>query len=156
MVIGWLVDWLLLYRCTTWKLTKWMEKKLDSNYTRMLQVILNESWRQHPTKQQLYDHQPHIMKTIKVRWTRHVAHCWRSRDKVISDVLLWILLHGQANAGRPARTYIQQLYADTKQNPEDLPEAMDDREGLQERVRDICADGTMWWWWMIIIVCKQL
>ena len=62
---------ILLYGCTTWMLTKRMEKKLDSNYTRMRRAILNESWRQHPTKQQLYGHLPPIMKTIKVRQTRH-------------------------------------------------------------------------------------
>ena len=45
---------ILLYGCTTWTLTKRKEKKLDSNYTRMLWAILNKSWRQHPTKQQLY------------------------------------------------------------------------------------------------------
>ena len=39
-----------LYGCTTWTLTKWLEKKLDGNYTRMLRAILNKSWRQHPTK----------------------------------------------------------------------------------------------------------
>ena len=33
-------------------LTKWMEKKLDGNYTRTLQAVLNKSQRQHPTKQQ--------------------------------------------------------------------------------------------------------
>ena len=27
---------ILLYGCTTWMLTKWLEKKLDGNYTRML------------------------------------------------------------------------------------------------------------------------
>ena len=80
---------ILLYGCTTWTLTKRMEKKLDDNYTRMLQAILNKSWRQHPTKQQLYDHLPTITKTIKIRWTRHTRHSWRSRDKLISDVLLW-------------------------------------------------------------------
>ena len=30
------------------------------------------------------------MKTIQVRWTRHAGYCWRSRNKLISDVLLWI------------------------------------------------------------------
>ena len=40
---------ILLYGCTTWKLIKRMEKKLDSNYTRMLQAILNKSWKQHST-----------------------------------------------------------------------------------------------------------
>ena len=44
---------ILLYGCTTWTLTKRMEKMLDGNYTRMLQAILNKSRRQHPTKQQL-------------------------------------------------------------------------------------------------------
>ena len=120
-----------------------MEKKLDGNYTRMLRAILNKSWRQHPTKQQLYGHLPPIMKTIQVKWTRHMGHCWRSRDKLISGILLWT----PAKAGQPARTYIQQLCANTGCSLEDLPEAMDEREGWWERVRDICADGTTWWWW---------
>ena len=34
---------ILLYGCTTWTLTKRLEKKLDINYTRMLQAILNKS-----------------------------------------------------------------------------------------------------------------
>ena len=79
---------ILLYGCTTWTLTKRLEKKLDSNYTRMLRAILNKSWRQHPTKYQLYGHLPPIMKTIQVRSTKHAGHCWRSRDELISDVLL--------------------------------------------------------------------
>ena len=41
---------ILLYGCTTWTLTKRLEKKLDGNYTRMLRAILNKSWRQHPTR----------------------------------------------------------------------------------------------------------
>ena len=70
---------ILLYGCTTWTLTKRMEKKLDGNYTRMLWAILNKSWRQHLIKQQLYGYLPPITKTIKIRRTRHVGHCWRSR-----------------------------------------------------------------------------
>ena len=35
---------ILLYGCTTWTLTKRLEKKLDGNYTRMLRAILNRSW----------------------------------------------------------------------------------------------------------------
>ena len=55
---------ILLYGCTTWTLTKRLEKKLDGNYTRMLRAILNKSWRQHPTRHQLYGHLPPITKTI--------------------------------------------------------------------------------------------
>ena len=126
-------------------------EKADGNYTRMLRAILNRSWRQHPKKQQLYSHLPPITKTIQIRGTRHVEHCWRSRDKLISDVLLWTPSHGLAKAGRAAWTYIQQLCEDMGCSPEDLPKAMNDREGWRERVRDICADGTTWWWWYIYI-----
>ena len=139
---------ILLYGCTTWTLTKWLEKKLDGNYTRMLRAILNKSWQQHSTRHQLYSHLPLIMKTIQVRRTIRAGHCWRSRDELISDVLLWTLTHGCAKAGWPARTYIQQLCEDTGCSPEDLLEAMNDREKWQERVRDIRATSTTWWWWL--------
>ena len=68
-------------------------------------------------------------------WTRYVGHCWRRRNKLISDELLSTASHEQAKAGRPARTNIQQLCANTGCSPEDLSEAMDDRERWQERVR---------------------
>ena len=104
---------MLLYWCTTWTLTKRQKKKLDGNYTRMLRAILNKSWRQ----------------TIKVRRSRHAGHCWRSMDELISDVLLWIPSYGQAKAGCPARTYIQQLCEDTGCNPEDMQKGEVARDG---------------------------
>ena len=97
----------------------------------------------HPTRHQLYGHLPPITKSIQVRRTRHAGHCWRSRDELIRDVLLWIPTHGRAKAGRPARTYIQQLCEDTGCCPEDLPRAMNDREEWRERVRDIRAASTI-------------
>ena len=117
----------------------------------MLRAILNKSWRQHPTTHQLYGPLPPITKTIQARRTRHARHCWRSKDELIRDVLLWTHIYGQAKAGRPARTYIQQLCEDTGCSPEDLPESMNDREKWRERVRDIRASGTTcwWWWWRI-------
>ena len=87
-----------------------------------------------------------ITKTIQVRRTRHTGHCWRSRDKLISDVLLWTPSYDRAKAGRPARTYIQQLCEDTGCSHEDLPEAMNDMEEWREGVRDIRVGGTTWWW----------
>ena len=142
---------ILLYGCTPWTLTKRLEKKLDGNYTRMLRAILNKSWQQHPRKHQLYSHLPPITKTTQVRWTRHTGHCWRSRDELISDVLLWTLTYRRAKAGRPARTYIQQLCEDTGCSPEDLLGAMNDREKWSERVRDIRANGMMMM--MMMILC---
>ena len=131
-------------------------KETRCNYTIMLRAILNKSWQQHPTRNQLYGHLPPITKTIQVRRTRHAGHCWRSRDELIRDVLLWIPTHGRAKAGRPARTYIQQLCEDTGCCLEDLSGAMNDREEWRERVRDIRATSTIWWWWYIYIYISWL
>ena len=126
----------------------------SGDYTRMLQAILNKSWRQDPTKQQLYSHQPPITKTIKVRQTRH---CWRSRDKLINDVLLWNPSHGRAKAGRPGRTYVQQLCAVMGCSSEELLEVMNDKEGWWEGVKDVCADGmTCWWWYHVTEAAKSV
>ena len=106
---------------------------------------VRKSWRQHPTKQQLYGHPP-----IQVRRTRHAGHCWRSRDVYISDIVLWTPSHGRAKTEWPVRTYIQQLCEDTGCSPGDLTEAMNDWEGWRERVREIRAGGmTRWWWWQV-------
>ena len=84
----------------------------------MLRAILNRSRRQHPKRHQLYGHLPPITKTIQFRRTRHAGHGWRSRDDLISDLLLWTPTYGRAKAGRPAWTYIQQLCEDTGCSPE--------------------------------------
>ena len=139
---------ILLYECTTWTLTKRLKKKLDGNYTRMLRAISNKSWRQHPTRHQLYCHLSPITKTIQVRRTRHAGHCWRSGDELISDVLLSTpptLMAEKKQDDQLEHTYIQQLCEDTGCSPEDLPEAMNDREKWRERIRDIRVDGTTWW-----------
>ena len=116
-----------------------MEVKLDVNYTRMLRAILNKSWSKHPSKQQLYGHLPPITKTIQVRRTRHAGACSRSRDEIISDILLCTPSHGRAKPGRPARTYIQQFCVDTGYCLEDLPGAMDDGDEWREMgQRDPC------------------
>ena len=121
----------------------------------MLRAILNKSWRQHPTRRQLYGHLSLIPKTNQVRRTRHAGHCWRSRDELIRDLLLWTPTHGRAKAGRPSRTYIQQLCEDTGCCPEDLHRAMNDREEWRERVRDIRATSAIWWWWWWLVLCEM-
>ena len=116
----------------------------------MLIAILNKTSGQHPTKQQLYGHLPPITKTILVRQTRHAGHCWRSSDKLITDVLVWIPVHGRAKVGRPARTC-----ENTGCSPGDLPEAMNDWEGCRVRIGDIRTDGTTrerWWWYLYIYI----
>ena len=115
---------ILLYGGTKWTLTKCIEKKLDGNCTRMLWAVLNKSWQQHPTKQQLYGHLPHISKTIQLRWIRQY---WRRKDELISNIFLWIPTHEHASDGQPARTYLHQLCADTWYSLENLLGGMDNR-----------------------------
>ena len=139
---------ILLYGCTTWTLTKQLEKKLDGNYTRMLRAILNKSWRQHPTRHQLYGHLPLSRKLFKLDEPDMQDTAGEAGDELIRDVLLWTPTYGRAKAGRPARTYIQQLSEDTGCCPEDLPRAMNDREEWREKARDIRATSAIrWWWW---------
>ena len=96
---------ILLYGCTAWTLTKRMEKKLDGNYTRMLRAILNKSWRQQSTKQQMYRPQAPITKPFKVRRTRHAWRCWRRKDELISDVIVPLRMNVQKQDDQLEPTY---------------------------------------------------
>ena len=75
--------------------------------TRMLQAILNKSLKQHNKKQQLYGHLPPISKIIQIKQTRHAGYCWKSKDKIIRDILLWPTSHGHTCVGWPTNEYIQ-------------------------------------------------
>ena len=117
----------------------------------MLWVILNKSWKLHPSKQLQYAHLPPISKTIQKRWTRYGGHCWRSKEELISNILLWASSHGRVSVGRLTRTYLQQLWTDTECCQEDQLEAMDDRVEWRARVWEIRASCVTWWWWYIYI-----
>ena len=73
-----------------------------------------------------------ISKIIQVRRRRHVEHCWRSKNKLIRNVLLWTPTHGCATVGRPKRTYFRQLYGNSGYKLEDLQGALDYRDGWGE------------------------
>ena len=101
-------------------------------FIHVLRAILNKSWRQNPTKQQLYGHLPPITKTIQVRRAKHAGHCWRSRDELISDVILWTPFSWTCKiraASSNLHTAALRGYA-----------VMNEREEWQERVKDIHAD----------------
>ena len=87
----------------------------------MIRIFLKKLLkRDHPTKQKVYHNLTPITKTIKVWRIRHVGHYWKSKDELISVILQWTPLHGRAKAGQLARTYIEQLCADTEYSLEDL------------------------------------
>ena len=131
---------------------KCIEKKIDGNCTRMPWVILNKSWKQHPTKQQLYGHLPPISKTIQIRQKRHAGHYWKSKKEFISAILLWTPSHRHTSVGQLTRTYLQQLGMNRGFCQEDLSEVMDDRDEWQERIREIHTGSMTWWWWWYIFL----
>ena len=100
----------------------------------MIRAVLNIPWQMHPTKKQLHGHLPPITVSNRERRLRFAGHCWRSKEEVVSKVLLWKPKHGTATSGRPTRTYIDQLADDTGCLPEELATAMLDRDGWRKRV----------------------
>ena len=121
------VESVLIYGGITWTLTKSLEKKIDGSYTRMLRAALNKSWRDHLTNKELYANIPRISSTLKQQRLRFAGHCWRNKDELAGDVLLWEPTHGSRKRGRPMITYINQIENDSEYTKEELPNAMNDR-----------------------------
>ena len=119
------VESVLLYGSSTWTLTKKMEKTIDGTYTRMLRAVLNVSWKSHPTKARLYGPLPPVSHTIRVRRLTFAGHCWRSKDEIVSDLILWHPKHGRASRGRPRKTFINQLLDDTQLQRDTIEAAME-------------------------------
>ena len=99
----------LLYSCTTWTLTKCLEKKVDGNYTSCNEQIMEAG--SYKTAVQPLP----ISQTIQAR---HTGHCRRNKDKLISDILLWSPTHRHMSVGWPSKTH--QPCADTGYRLEDL------------------------------------
>ena len=108
----------------------------------MLRAIKNKHWNLHLTSQELYKNIPKISDTIRKQRLRFVGHCWRSKDELASDLLLWNPKHGKRSRRRPMKAYIDQLKEDTMLKTEELPTAMNDRNEWRLRVMKCRASST--------------
>ena len=88
------VESVLLYGAECWTMTGKMRNRLDGTYTRMLRAVLGVSWKEHKTNKELYGNLPKITDTLMIRKLRFIGHCWRRKDEVISELLLWEPKHG--------------------------------------------------------------
>ena len=70
---------------------------------------------------------------MQVRRTRHTGYCWRSKDELMSDILLATPTYGRTIVDQAVRTYINQLCAETRCSQEVQPRVMDNRVGWRER-----------------------
>ena len=89
----------------------------------------NVTWRQRITNEVLYVGLPRISTTIREGRFRFSDHCWRGKNEVISDLVLWEPKHGKRSVGGQARTFVDLLEAHTGVPRDYLPAAMDDRVG---------------------------
>ena len=139
-----MVESVLLYGSFAWTFAKRLENKLNGTYTSMLCAILNIYWSTHPSKEGLYGNLVQIALVIRERRTRFAGHCYRSKDQVVSDLILWTPNHGKANVGRPSETYTKQLTGNADCQFEDLTRAMEDREYWRGRVNMVWAVCPIW------------
>ena len=100
----------------------------------MLRAILDMHGSTHSSKEHLYSNLVQITSAIKERKTRFAGHCYRNKDEVVSDLILWTPKHGKEKFGRPSKTYTKQLTENTDCQLKDLPKAMDNREYWRARV----------------------
>ena len=77
------------------------EKKLDGTYIRLLRAALNVRWQSHATNKVLYENLPKISTVAKERRLRFSGHCWRNKDEIIEQLLLWQPAPGNRPSGRP-------------------------------------------------------
>ena len=86
---------ILVYGSITCTLTSKLDKKLDGSYARMLRAALNKSWKDRLTNKELYGKIPRFSNSIKQQRMRFAGHCWRGKEELAGDVLLWTPMHGR-------------------------------------------------------------
>ena len=126
------VETVLLYESTALILTPSLDKKLDRQFTNMLRVVKNVTWRQRILKEVLYAGLPRISTTIREKRLRFSGHCWRSKNEAISNLVLWEPKHGKRSVRGQARTFVNLLDVDTRVPKGCLPAAMGDRVGWRK------------------------
>ena len=75
----------------------------------------------------------------------NAEYCCRSKDKLISNILLWTPTYGHTSINWPAKTYIHRFCVDTGYHLENLPKAMANRDRWCEKVKGIPTVGMLWW-----------
>ena len=117
---------------------------LNQNAARGIKSLNGETIDQenHLSNAELYGNIPRVTATIRQQRLRFAGHCWRSKNELSSEVLLWEPSHGKRSRGRPRKTYVDLLIADTACTYEDLANLMDDRNRWKELINESQARST--------------
>ena len=115
----------LMYGCTTWTLTKQLEKKRETTpeCCLLLKKIAGNKITQTNSSWAVYFPFKDLSKTNKT-WLAHLE----STDGHISSILLWTSTQGRTSVGRLAKTYINQLGEKKGCSPKGLTRAINNRD----------------------------
>ena len=127
------IEPILLYGSETWTLSKRHEIRLDVIYTPLLMRVQNLSWKNHPTKQQIYGNIPSVSTTVKARRVQFAGHCCRAEKEVISTLILW----KPSQSRGLSLSYPAVISRDTGIMEQDLGKLMMDRKVLPSIVNSI-------------------
>ena len=98
-------------------------------------MAFNVSWKEHMTNEMLYEDLPPVTLKIQQRRLRLAGHCWRHKEEIASQLVLWEPVEGKRNRGRQNTTYIDNLLQDTGMaNTQELCTVMEDRTGWRKLV----------------------
>ena len=133
----------MLYGSETWTVTKKIGKALDGCYTRLLRAALDFSWKPHTINRELCGDLPKITAKITNRRLRFAGHCKRRIGSVVSNLITWQPTQGKRRAGRPTKTYVDQLQADTGYTTGEIESCMENRNLWRALigVRQMTPDG---------------
>ena len=74
---------------------------------------------------------PSVSSVIQVRRLQFAGHWYRSKNEVVNRVILWEPRRGRRSRGRPVKSYINILVADTGAESSELLGLMGNREWLK-------------------------
>ena len=121
------IESILLYGSEGWTLTEALEARLDGCYTRLLMVVQDLSWKDHPTRETIYGDLPKVSEIVRARRLNFAAHCTRRVNEPVANLVFWNPAQGTRNQGRPRLTYPKLLSLDTGIHHQELPNLMKDR-----------------------------
>ena len=99
---------------------------MDGVYAKMLSAVTNVTWQKHIANDVLYAGLARISTTIRERLLSFKGHCWRSKNEVVSDLVLWEPKHSKRSVGGQALTFVDLLEADVG-----VPRLLACRDGWQ-------------------------
>ena len=141
-----LVVSIFLYGCESWTLNAALEKKIKAFEMKVYRRLLNISWRDHITndevRERLADLLPEddLLTTIKKRKLRWYGHV--TRGESLSKTFLQGTVPGTRSQGRPKKTWNDNILEWAKMNTTETLRTAKDRDQWKEIIRNINSAST--------------